>query len=105
LMAATLGPVSATLAELFPTSIRSTGLSLTYNLTASLLGGFTPFMLTWLVARTGDKLMPAHYLVGFLVLGAVSLLFYKERDTQAALTDQDDEILATSDATFNVRAH
>jgi MHS family proline/betaine transporter-like MFS transporter len=105
LMAATLGPVSATLAELFPTSIRSTGLSLTYNLTASLLGGFTPFMLTWLVARTGDKLMPAHYLVGFLVLGAVSLLFYKERDTQAALTDDDNETLAAPDTSFSVRVN
>jgi hypothetical protein len=62
-------------------------------------------MLTWLVARTGDKLMPAHYLVGFLVLGAVSLLFYKERDTQAALTDDDNETLAAPDTSFSVRVN
>ncbi|SMG46517.1 MFS transporter [Paraburkholderia susongensis] len=80
LMAATLGPVSTTLAELFPTHLRSTGLSITYNLAASVLGGFTPFLLTWLVAKTGDPLMPAHYLVGFLVLGAISLRFYREGD-------------------------
>ncbi|MFL9884164.1 MFS transporter [Paraburkholderia agricolaris] len=97
LMAATLGPVSATLAELFPTHMRSTGLSITYNLAASLLGGFTPFLLTWLVAKTGDKLMPAHYLVGFLILGAVSLLFYKESDISTALTDRDDREFSEKD--------
>jgi MHS family proline/betaine transporter-like MFS transporter len=97
LMAATLGPVSATLAELFPTHMRSTGLSITYNLAASLLGGFTPFLLTWLVAKTGDKLMPAHYLVGFLILGVVSLLFYKESDINTALTDRDDREFSEQD--------
>jgi MFS transporter, MHS family, proline/betaine transporter len=49
--------------------------------------------------------MPAHYLVGFLVLGAVSLLFYKERDTQAALTDDDNETLAAPDTSFSVRVN
>jgi MFS transporter, MHS family, proline/betaine transporter len=49
--------------------------------------------------------MPAHYLVGFLVLGAVSLLFYKERDAQAALTDDDNETLAAPDTSFSVRVN
>lgn len=104
LMATTLGPVSTTLAELFPTHMRSTGLSITYNLAASLLGGFTPFLLTWLVAKTGDKLMPAHYLVGFLVLGAVSLLFYKESDMNAVLSDHDARESAEKDVDLVAQA-
>ncbi|WP_185633711.1 MFS transporter [Burkholderia sp. Bp9012] len=81
-MAAVLGPFAATAADLFPTSVRSTGMSLAYNLTAALLGGFSPFILTWLVARTGDLMMPAHYMVIFLALGAFSLLGYKQSNIQ-----------------------
>lgn len=77
LMAAVFGPHSTAIAEIFPPHIRSTALSLTYNLAASLLGGFTPFVLTWLVGATGNKLMPAHYLMVFLVLGLISMLFYR----------------------------
>lgn len=99
LMAATLGPVSTTLAELFPTHLRSTGLSITYNLAASVLGGFTPFLLTWLVAKTGDPLMPAHYLVGFLILGAISLRFYKESNANLLPVDHPEaEAEAEADA-------
>ncbi len=83
LMAAVLGPFAATAADLFPTGVRSTGMSLTYNLTAALLGGFSPFILTWLVAKTGDLMMPAHYMVLFLSLGALSLLCYKQGHSEA----------------------
>jgi MFS family permease len=78
-MAAIMGPFAVTVTELFPTKIRSTGMSLSYNLTAALLGGFSPFILTWLVAATGDRMMPAHYLVIFLAIGGLSLLCYREK--------------------------
>ena len=55
-----------------------------------MFGGFTPFLLTWLVAKTGDKLMPAHYLVGFLILGVISLRFYKESDGNLLPTGHQD---------------
>lgn len=76
LLAAIMGPFAAMAAALFPTGVRATGLSLSSNLTAALLGGFTPFILTWLVAKTGDPMMPAHYMVFFLCVGALSLLGY-----------------------------
>ncbi|MGF6999674.1 MFS transporter [Paraburkholderia sp. GAS32] len=82
IMAAVLGPFAATAADLFPTGVRSTGMSLTYNLTAALLGGFSPFILTWLVDKTGDIMMPAHYMVIFLSLGALSLLCYRQGEAQ-----------------------
>lgn len=76
LIAALMGPFAATVANLFPTGVRATAMSLTSNLTASVLGGFTPFVLTWLVAKTGDPMMPAHYMFFFLSVGALSLLCY-----------------------------
>lgn len=74
LTAAVMGPFAATAAELFPIGVRATAMSLTSNLSAALLGGFTPFFLTWLVAKTGDRMMPAHYMVIFLSIGALALL-------------------------------
>jgi MFS transporter, MHS family, proline/betaine transporter len=83
LIAAIMGPFAVMVTDLFPVGVRSTGMSLTYNLTATLLGGFSPFILTWLVAKTGDPLMPAHYLVIFMALGGLSLLGYKQRGSSA----------------------
>jgi MFS transporter, MHS family, proline/betaine transporter len=85
IMAAILGPFPSMLAELFPTEIRSTGMSLTYNLTASLLGGFSPFILTWLVAKTGDPMVPSYYMTAFIVVGAIALLRYKQREPETRL--------------------
>ena len=54
--ALTCGPGAAFLAELFPTRIRYTSLSLPYHLTSAWFGGFMPLTATWLVARSGDNL-------------------------------------------------
>ncbi|TCG07166.1 hypothetical protein BZM27_21295 [Paraburkholderia steynii] len=83
LQAALMGPFAVTVADLFPTGVRSTGMSLTYNLTAALLGGFSPFILTWLVAKTGDFMMPAHYLEIFVALGGLALLCYRQHKNAA----------------------
>lgn len=74
LSAAVMGPFAATAAGLFPIGVRATGMSLTSNLSVALLGGFAPFLLTWLVAKTGDLMMPAHLMVLFLTMGMLSLL-------------------------------
>ncbi|WGS54685.1 MFS transporter [Paraburkholderia sp. D15] len=75
LMGAFQGPISTYCAELFPVPVRSTGLSVAYNIGASLLGGFTPFVLTWLLHDTGDKYIPAHYCAFFFVIGLIGLKF------------------------------
>ena len=49
------------LPEIFPKAVRATGIALTYVVSASIFGGFSPFVATWLVAATGDKLAPALY--------------------------------------------
>ena len=68
------GPMPALLAELFPTRTRSTGLSLGYSLGVTLFGGFAPFIVTWLIGATHDKLAPAYYVLLAALLSSLSLL-------------------------------
>ena len=79
LMAATSSPLPTASANLFPTEVRATGLAISYNIGASVFGGFSPFILTWLLHVTGDKLMPAHYSVVFFALGLIGVLMLQPK--------------------------
>jgi len=57
----TCGPGAGWLAEIFPTRIRYTALSLPYHLTSAWFGGFMPLTAAWLVARSGDVLAGLWY--------------------------------------------
>jgi MHS family proline/betaine transporter-like MFS transporter len=59
------------LAGLFPVSVRSTGLAISYNVGVTVFGGFAPLTVTWLIATTGSKLMPAFYIIAAAVLSIV----------------------------------
>lgn len=59
-----------TLAELFPTDLRTTGMGIGYNL-ASVIGGTSPFVATWLLSLTGWAQIAPLYIT---VLAIVSLL-------------------------------
>ena len=66
----------ATMAELAPWRVRCTVLSVAYNIGMALLGGTTPLVAAWLVARTGVTLAPALYLAaaaGLTFIGALLL--------------------------------
>ncbi|MGU4703961.1 MFS transporter, partial [Burkholderia cepacia] len=56
LIATYTGPILAAFAELFPTKVLSTGLSVAYNFAVTIFGGFAPFLITWLIARTGSNM-------------------------------------------------
>jgi MHS family proline/betaine transporter-like MFS transporter len=56
--------LSTFLAELFPTRLRYSGLSLTYGMASTVLGGSAPLVATFLVQRTGNALLPAWYATG-----------------------------------------
>ena len=60
LLAFYFGPLPALLAEMFPTNIRSTGMSVSYNIGVTVFGGFAPLILTWLIASTGSLLAPSY---------------------------------------------
>ena len=78
LIAAFTGPAPAALGELYPTHVRSTGMSLAYNGAVTIFGGFAPFIATWLIAATGNALAPAYYVVAAAVASLIALLFMKE---------------------------
>lgn len=71
--AAYSGPMPALMSEIFPTRVRSTGLSLGYSLGVTLFGGFAPFIVTWLIHTTGDTLAPSYYVLTAAVVSGISL--------------------------------
>jgi MHS family proline/betaine transporter-like MFS transporter len=73
-----LAPVPAVLVELFPTSIRFTGMSLSYNLCA-ILGGLTPMLSTWLISETGNNDSIMYIILGAGTASFITLLFYRDR--------------------------
>src|SRR5262245_41598485 len=64
LAAASGGVIPAAMAELAPWRVRCTVLSVAYNAAVALLGGTTPLVAEWLMARSGVTLAPAIYLAG-----------------------------------------
>lgn len=73
------GPVCAFMAELFPSKIRSTGLSISYNVGVVLVGAFAPLITTWLITATKNPLSPAYYIMGVAVISIVALLAAKDK--------------------------
>jgi MFS transporter, MHS family, proline/betaine transporter len=62
------GSCPAAYAELFPTRVRYTALSIGYNVAVAIFGGFAPFIATWLIKQTGDPLAPAFYVIAAAVI-------------------------------------
>jgi MHS family proline/betaine transporter-like MFS transporter len=75
LVAATGGALPATMAELAPWRVRCTVLSVAYNVGMAFLGGTTPLVAAWLVARTGVPLAPAWYLGGAAACAFIGAIF------------------------------
>jgi MFS transporter, MHS family, proline/betaine transporter len=70
--------LSTFLAELFPTRLRYSGLSLTYGLASAVFGGSAPLVATFLVQRTGNALLPAWYATGISVVAFGCVLLAPE---------------------------
>ena len=81
--AAYSGPMPALMSEIFPTRVRSTGLSLGYSLGVTLFGGFAPFIVTWLIHTTGDTLAPSYYVLTAAVVSGISLTIIALRHRRA----------------------
>lgn len=62
------GPGPAAIAEIFRTRSRTAGMSIAYSLAVAIFGGFAPFIATWLIARTGNPVAPAWYVIGAAVI-------------------------------------
>jgi MFS family permease len=70
-----LGAYYAFVSELFPRSVRASGLSIMYALGTTIFGGTTQFVVAWLIERTGDPLMPAWYQIAATVVAIAGLVF------------------------------
>ena len=80
IMAATyIGPEPALQAEFYPTAIRNTALSVSYNIATSVFGGTTPYIIESLIQNTGTITSSVYYIVVAAVLGMIALYFYKDR--------------------------
>lgn len=72
LMAAYFAPLPSLLAAMFPVQVRTTGMSLAYNIGVTLLGGFAPTILAWLV--TYNLQAPSFYYIAVALLSIAGLL-------------------------------
>lgn len=79
LLAMFCGPLCAVLAELFPTRIRYTALSVGYGFAVAIFGGFAPYISTYLIKSTGNPLAPAFYVMIAGVISFVATFFVEER--------------------------
>jgi MFS transporter, MHS family, proline/betaine transporter len=78
LLAMYAGPLCAVLAELFPTKVRFTALSIGYSLAVTIFGGFAPFIATFLIRETGSQVAPALYVVAAAIVSTITLLLIKD---------------------------
>ncbi|MEU9122425.1 glycine betaine/L-proline transporter ProP [Streptomyces sp. NPDC048506] len=78
LLVAFTSTMPAALPALFPTKVRYGSLSIGFNISVSLFGGTTPLVVTALIGATGNKMMPAYYMMAAAVIGGIAVLLMSE---------------------------
>jgi MFS family permease len=81
LMGLTYGPLGTTLSELFPTAVRYTGSSLTFNLAGIFGASLAPYIATYLATNYGLQYV-GYYLTGAAILTTIGLLATRETRDQ-----------------------
>jgi MFS transporter, MHS family, proline/betaine transporter len=79
LAAAYIGPEPALQAEFYPTNVRNTALSLSYNTATSIFGGTTPYVMSYLTHKSGLANSCMYYIIGCASLSLIALYFYQDR--------------------------
>jgi MHS family proline/betaine transporter-like MFS transporter len=79
------GVITATLAEMFPTTVRYTALSISSALSNTVFGGFAPFIGTYLVRLTGNPLSPSFYIMACALISGIAVFFVKSTSPVAKL--------------------
>jgi MFS family permease len=75
----TYGPQAALYSELFPASIRFSGVSISYAIGAILGGAFAPLIAQAIVQATGSTIGVTWYLAGMTLIGLVATLLLRDR--------------------------
>jgi MFS family permease len=82
LMGLTYGPLGTVLSELFPTPVRYTGSSLTFNFAGIFGASLAPYIATWLAKTYGLRYV-GYYLSAAAVLTLIALLATRETKDDA----------------------
>ncbi|WP_353427644.1 MFS transporter [Polynucleobacter sp. MWH-UH19D] len=85
LLALTVGPQTALLAELFPAKNRNSAATLPHNLAAGWIGGLLPLIMTWLNQIFASSLAGLCYPVIFLTCAGLAAYFYLPETNSVAL--------------------
>ena len=72
-------PVGSLLAQLFPTSCRTTGVSIAYVIAQTFFGGITPLVVGYLVKASGSIMAPAYYILVVAVAALIGLYAVRRR--------------------------
>lgn len=75
----TYGAQAAWYTELFPASVRFSGVSISYALGSILGGAFAPTIAQWIQQTTGSSANVAYYLLGMTMIGLISTLLLRDR--------------------------
>jgi MHS family proline/betaine transporter-like MFS transporter len=78
LVGMSFGVSPAAMAEPFPARVRCSACSIGFNLAMGLIGGTTPMVATYLIARSHNDLSPAWYLMGAATLSLLVILRVRE---------------------------
>jgi MFS family permease len=81
LMGLTYGPVGTFLSELFPTEVRYSGASLTFNLAGILGASFAPLIAIWLATSYGISYV-GFYLSIAALISVLALLSIRKKEEQ-----------------------
>jgi MHS family proline/betaine transporter-like MFS transporter len=79
------GVIAAVLAEMFPTTVRYTALSICSALGNVVFGGFAPFIATFLVHATGDPVSPSYFIMATALISGVAVFFVRATPPAAKL--------------------
>lgn len=91
-----VGSTFATITELLPTRIRTTGVGVACNLSAAIFGGSAPFAAQWLISSTDSVHTPLWFFLVIGTAGLVSILAIRPSDfARAASCDAE---VRTNDA-------
>ena len=77
------GCYPAFIAELLPSSVRSTGISVSYNVAVMIFGGFAPAIVQWLTMTTGDALSICYYVIFGSAVALCTLMPLRDRYSEA----------------------
>jgi len=75
----TFGPVAALLSEMFPPAVRYSSMSIPYHIGTGYLGGFLPFIASYMIAKSGNPYAGLWYTIAVVAFALVVILWGEGR--------------------------